>query len=140
MSHRESNSGPPFSMTALTGASQDAGRLPLLLEIGRAVSFLLSILSLDALLASAFFVPGSPWDERLLNSLERLVLAACVCFASGLLFNWHKQTDSEAASSVLRSLPMRLFFWALAGMVLLFAVSWYLEQFYVPMLWRNQPH
>lgn len=112
----------------------------MLLEIGRAVSFLLSILSLDALLTSAFFVPGSPWDERLLNSLERVVLAACVCFASGLLFNWHKQTDSEAASSVLRSLPMRLFFWALAGMVLLFAVSWYLEQFYVPMLWRNQPH
>jgi hypothetical protein len=129
-----------FGGNALTGASRDAGRLPLLLEIGKAVSLLLSILSLDALLTSAFFVPGSPWDERLLNSLERIVLAACVCFASGLLFNWHRQRDSEAGADVLRTLPVRLFFWALAGMVLLFVVSWYLEEYYVPMLWRNQPH
>jgi hypothetical protein len=111
-----------------------------LLDIGKVVSLLLSILSLDALLTSAFFVPGSPWDDRLLNSLARIVLAGCVCFASGLLFNWPAQQSSDTGSNIMRTLPMRLFFWALLGMALLFVLSWYLEQYYVPMLWKNQPH
>ncbi len=110
----------------------------MLLELGRLFSLLLSILSLDALLASAFFVPGSHWDDRLLNSLMRILLAACICFASGLLFQRHH--GKEADSDILRTLPVRLFFWALTGMALLFALSWYLEEYYVPMIWRNQPH
>ena len=58
----------------------------MLLEIGKAVSFITSILSLCALLDSAFFVPGSRWEERLVGSLLRIALAGCVCFASGLRF------------------------------------------------------
>jgi hypothetical protein len=112
----------------------------MLLELGKLVSLLLSILSLDALLASAFFVPGSPWDERLLNSLTRIVLAACVCFASGLLFNRQPHEGTEAGPEILRTLPVRLFFWAVAGMALLFSLSWYLEEYYVPMIWKNQPY
>jgi hypothetical protein len=112
----------------------------MLLELGKLVSLLLSILSLDALLASAFFVPGSRWDDRLLNSLTRIVLAACVCFASGLLFNHRQRENTEAGTDILHTLPVRLFFWALAGMALLFTLSWYLEENYVPMLWKNQPH
>jgi hypothetical protein len=116
----------------------------MLLDLGKLFSLLLSILSLDALLASAFFVPGSRWDDRLFNSLIRIVLAACVCFASGLVFSQNPSQDHqqspEASSDVLRTLPVRLFFWALAGMALLFALSWYLEEFYVPMIWKNQPH
>jgi hypothetical protein len=110
----------------------------LLLDVGRVVSLLLSILSLDALLGSAFFVPGSRWEERLAGSLLRIALAACVCFASGLLFEWGKSSPPD--HTVLDTLPVRLFFWALAGMALLFVVSWYLEESYVPMLWTNQPH
>ena len=112
----------------------------MLLDIGRVISLLLSILSLDALLTSAFFVPGSRWEDRLANSLLRIVLAACVCFASGLLFDSGPQRPSSADHTVLDTLPVRLFFWALAGMALLFLLSWYLEQYYVPMLWKNQPH
>ncbi len=122
----------------------------MLLEIGKVVSLLLSILSLDALLASAFFVPGSHWEERLLNSLMRILLAACVCFASGLVFDWHRQSTAgpdgntpssqDRDSDVLNTLPVRLFAWSMVGMAMLFALSWYLEQYYVPMLWRNQPH
>jgi len=107
-----------------------------LLEIGKAVSFFTSILSLYALLVSAFFVPGSRWEERLVASLLRIALAGCVCFASGLLFRSSEQTQPP----VIRTLPVRLFFWALAGMTLLFFLSWYLEEYYVPLLWRNQPH
>ena len=106
------------------------------LEIGKALSFLMSILSLCALLESAFFVPGSRWEERLVGSLLRIGLAGCVCFASGLLFRSAEHSDA----SVVRTLPVKLFFWALTGMAVLFALSWYLEEYYVPLLWRNQPH
>jgi hypothetical protein len=107
-----------------------------LLEIGKAVSFIMSILSLCALLASAFFVPGSRWEERLIGSLLRIVLAGCICFASGLVF----RTAEHLEGPVTQTLPVKLFFWALAGMTVLFVLSWYLEEYYVPLLWRNQPH
>ncbi len=120
----------------------------MLLELGKALSFFLSILSIYALMVSAFFVPGSRWDERLAGSLLRIAVAACVCFASGLLF---RQSTSAASTPpenptgheeppVTQTLPVRLFFWALAGMALLFFLSWYLEEYYVPLLWKNQPH
>ena len=108
----------------------------MLLEIGKGVSLLMSILSLCALLESAFLIPGARWEERLTASLLRIGLAACVCFASGLLF-WSAEPEP---APVTRTLPVRLFFWALAGMTVLFVVSWYLEEYYVPLIWRNQPH
>ena len=108
----------------------------MLLEIGKAVSFIVSILSLCALLESAFLVPGTRWEERLIGSLLWIGLAACVCFASGLIF----RSSEHGEVSVTRTLPVRLFFWALAGMAVLFVLSWYLEEYYVPLLWWNQPH
>src|ERR1700761_3862258 len=108
----------------------------MLLEMGKAVSLLMSILSLCAVLASAFLTPGARWEERLIASLLRIALAGCVCFASGLLFRTAEPEDA----SVTQTLPVRLFFWALAGMTVLFVVSWYLEEYYVPLIWRNQPH
>ncbi len=145
----------------------------MLLELGRMISLLLSVLSLHALLASAFFDPGTRWEERLLHSLLRVLISACVCFASGLIFDWngdwngdwrgewnanlhqhsasgtndHELGSATSAPAVhhhggglLSTLPVRLFAWGLVGMALLFALSWYLETYYAPMLWRNQPH
>jgi hypothetical protein len=111
-----------------------------LLEVGKALSFLISILSLCALLESAFFVPGSRWEERLVSSLLRIALAGCVCFASGLIFQSAGRSVEHIEAPVTRTLPVRLYFWALAGMALLFFLSWYLEEYYVPLIWRNQPH
>lgn len=108
----------------------------MLLEMGKALSFFMSILSLYALLTSAFFVPGSHWDERLEAALTKIVLAACVCFASGFFFSASAKPEPPAT----RTLPVKMFYWALAGMTLLFFLSWYLEEYYVPLLWRNQPH
>lgn len=112
----------------------------MLLDIGRVLSLLLSILSLEALLASAFFVPSSHWEERLLNSIARIILAGCICFASGMLFSYPARRDSSRDGDLLHTLPVRLFFFALLGMALMFTASWYLETYYVPMLWQNQPH
>ncbi len=102
-------------------------------EIGRALSFFLSILSLFPVMGSAFFVPGSHWQERLAMSLMSIALAASVCFASGLLFSWPSATN-PGGQSLTSTLPVRMFLWAVAGMAVLFAVSWYLEEYYVPFM------
>jgi hypothetical protein len=107
----------------------------MLLDLGRAVSLILSYISLYALLDSAFFVPATRWEDRLISSLSRIGLAACVCVASGLIFRESKVPDVP----LVRTLPVRLFLWTLLGASVLFALSWYLDVYYVPLLWRNQP-
>ncbi|MBT9332771.1 hypothetical protein [Paracidobacterium acidisoli] len=119
----------------------------MLLQIGKVVSFMLSLLSLHALMLNAFFIPGTSLQERLTQSLGSLALAGCMCFASGLLFCMpvSPHTKGEAAHQVnlphlMETLPVRLFFWAIGLMVVLLLLSWYLEAYYVPLMWRNQPH
>jgi hypothetical protein len=107
----------------------------LLLDLGRAFSFLLSILSLYALIDTAFFITATTWQQRLLASITRVVLAACVCFASGVLF--HLKTHPNIPIS--RTLPVRIFLWTLAGVIVLFTLAWLLDVYYVPLLWKNQP-
>ena len=111
----------------------------MLLEVSKAMSFLLSILSLYPVMMSAFFVPGARWEERLALAVYKIGLAGCVCFASGLLFSWPSPGGAKAEGSLMSTLPVRMFFWALTGMALLFLASWYLEEYYVPLLWKNQP-
>jgi len=88
----------------------------MLLELARALSFFLSVLSLYPVLMSAFFVPGTSWKERLVKALLDVAFAACVCFSSGILFIWPSRTSPQSGQSLLASLPVRLFFLALAGM------------------------
>jgi hypothetical protein len=106
----------------------------MILELARPLSFFLSILSLYPVMLSAFFVPGTRWEERLAMALLRVALAACVCFTSGLLYSWHSRAIPEARESILSTLPVRLFFCAVGGMMVLFALSWWLDAYYVPML------
>ena len=112
----------------------------MLLELGKPLSFLLSLLSLYPLLFSAFFVPGTRFEERLLLSLDKAAIAACCCFASGLIFYLSSAHSAPVGRSVFESLPVRLYSIALSAVVVLFAVSWYLNTYYVPLLWRNLPH
>jgi hypothetical protein len=116
-------------------ATSAAGGSAMLLDLGRAVSLILTYISLYALLDSAFFVPGTRWEDRLIASFSRVVLAACICMASGLLFR--ESTFPEVP--LVRTLPVRLFLWTLLGASVLFALSWYLDVYYLPLLWRNQP-
>jgi hypothetical protein len=107
-----------------------------LIDLGRAISLALSILSLYGMLDGAFFIPATRWEERLVGSIARVIIAACVCLASGFLF----RHETEPASPLVRTLPVRLFLWTLFGCTLLFAISWFLDVYYMPMFWRNQPH
>ena len=111
----------------------------MLLEVGKAVSFLVSLLSIFPLLERAFFAPGTRWEERLEMALEQLVLSGCVCLISGLVFTWPSAANPEAGRSLFHTLPVKMYLWALPGMALLFLLSWYLAVFYVPLLWKNQP-
>ncbi len=108
----------------------------MLLELGRALSFFFSMLSLYPVLMSAFFVPGSRWQERLEMALLYIALAACACFFSGLLFA-RPSLDNPGGESLMSTLPVRLFLWTTAGMAILFALSWYLEENFVPFMRHN---
>lgn len=107
----------------------------MLLDLGRALTFLLSILSLYALIDTAFFVTATSWQQRLLASITRVVLAACVSFFSGLLFHFHTNPNVP----ISRTLPVRIFLWTLAAIIVLFTLAWLLDAYYVPLLWKNQP-
>lgn len=108
----------------------------MLLELGRAISLACSILSLYAVLDTAFFLPATRWEERLMASFARIGLAVCVCLISGMLFRY----DAAPQVSLTRTLPVRLLLWTLCGAALLFALAWYLDVYYVPLLWKNLPN
>jgi cation transport ATPase len=111
-------------------------------ELAKGISFLLSVVSLYALLGRALFLlPGAHWQTRLPGALEALALAASLCFATGLLFILTEPgREPPQLAALVRTLPIQLFFWTAALGVVLFLVSGYLEEHYVPLLYRNQPH
>jgi hypothetical protein len=112
----------------------------MVLEVGKALSFFASIFSLYALMGSAFFVPGSTWEERLIGALGRMLLAGCVCFGSGILFREEAiQRSPESDWPLTSTLPVRLYFWSIGVMALLFLLSWFLVTYYIPQIWKNQP-
>ncbi len=111
----------------------------MLLELGKAIGLCASILSLYAATFSAFFVPGTRWEERLFLSFSRIAIAGCVCFASGLLFAWRPNSQTRHGHSVLHTLPVQLFFCGVAAMVVLFVLSWYLAVYYIPLTYKKLP-
>lgn len=97
-----------------------------MLELAKGIALLVCILSLYWAAISAFFVPGAQWEERLWIAAFKLLAAAAVCFYSGMVFSWPSRTNPTAFQRLTSTLPVRLFFWAMTGMVVLFTLSWYL--------------
>jgi len=94
----------------------------MLLDLGRALSFFLAILSLYMVAISAFFDPGSRWEDRLVLALVKLAFAGCISLFSGVLFAWNSPHQR------LRStLPVQMFLWAASAISVLFVVCWYLH-------------
>lgn len=112
-----------------------------MLQIAQFFGLAGSILSLCLLLGDAFFIPGSGWGDRLISAVATLGLTACVCFASGLLFEIpNRKFDPEPVPPLLRTLPVRLFFWGASLMAVMFLLSWFLANDFVPLIWKNQPY
>jgi hypothetical protein len=55
---------------------------------------------------------------------------------SGILFArpWQPNPHGE---HLLATLPVRVYLWTVAGVTVLFALSWYLDVSVVPWLWWN---
>jgi hypothetical protein len=112
-----------------------------MLPLAKFAALTVSILSLCALLGHAFFMPGVGWEDRLFDGLGMMGLAASVCFASGLVFEIpNRKFDPGPAIPLTHTLPVRLFFWAVGLMAVIFAVSWFLAVDFVPLIWKNQPY
>lgn len=105
------------------------GDFGMLLDLARAASFLLSIVTLSWATLGAFFVPGSHWQDRLTLASLRLALAACVSLFSGLLFSWRTGARRPLHQPLTSTLPVQLFFWTVTGIVVLFLSSWYLASY-----------
>ncbi|WP_263379328.1 hypothetical protein [Granulicella paludicola] len=113
----------------------------MLLDLGKALSFLISLLSLYPLFFAAFFVPGTHWQDRLLLASDKVVLSALCCFVSGILFSTSEHRQSTlTAQEVFATLPVRLYVLALGGMAVLFLSSWFIDTYYMPLFWKNLPH
>ena len=101
----------------------------MLLDLSRALSFFVGIVSLYWAGISAFFEPATGWNERLLTTLVRLSVSAGVCLLSGLLFTWPVKSRLRTPRSLMSALPMQLFFWGSMVIAILFVSSWYLDSY-----------
>jgi hypothetical protein len=100
------------------------------LELAKFASLLLSILSLDALFHAAFLEPASHFEQRLLPSLDMLVVSAAVCLGGGYIFRTWEQRAGRRDASIAGSLPMLIFWWGAGIIALLFALAWLLERYF----------
>ena len=105
------------------------------LELAKFASLLLSILSLDALFHAAFLEPASHFEQRLLPSLDMLFLSAAVCLGGGYIFHACGQKAGRRDRSIVRSVPMLIFWWGAGIITLLFAMAWLLQTYFFG--WRR---
>ena len=105
----------------------------MLLELGKFGSLLLSLLCLFAVFHSAFLMQEAGLVDRLMNALKMLLVAGAICWGSGWIFHRWDLTVGIKNSSIVSTLPMKVFWWALALICILFALSAYLEYCYLPL-------
>ena len=103
----------------------------MLLELAKPVTLVGCILSLYAVFNSAFLFPIDNLRQRTYDSLALLALAAAVSLISGLIFREAEESPAAGSARLMRTLPVQVFCWAASAMLVLFVVSWYLENYCV---------
>jgi formate/nitrite transporter FocA (FNT family) len=98
----------------------------MLVEMVKPIALVLCMVSLCAVFYTAFMVPASDFEQRIWDSMVMLSLAAGICLSSGMIF---REPARTRAAPLTRTLPVQMFCWALGLIVVLFAVSWYLETY-----------
>ena len=104
-----------------------------LVDLARAISFFLTIFFPINSLQYCFLPPRHDMGGTSFACVPRVLLAACIAFASGLLF----RNSTDPAVPLRKTLPVRVLLWALVGNLVLFAFSWYLVVYYVPLARRG---
>jgi hypothetical protein len=97
-------------------------------ELAKPAALLLCLLSLYAVFHTAFLVPAIDLQDRIDDSLLLLLVAAGISVTSGLLFR-DAAPAASSSTTLIATLPMKIFCWAAAAILVLFAVSWYLETY-----------
>jgi len=103
----------------------------MLFEVARPVTLIFCILSLYSVFDVAFLVPSIDMRQRICDSLVLLALAAVTSLISGLVFRDSSHEPDAASLRLAGTLPIQMFCWAASIMIVLFAVSWYLETYCV---------
>jgi hypothetical protein len=106
----------------------------MLLELAKPVALLLCILSLYAVFHTAFLIPASNLDQRISDSLQLLAVAAGIALVSGFIFLEPVSGQSPGQSPgrslnstrLIATLPMQLFCWTVAALLILFLATLYL--------------
>lgn len=98
-----------------------------LIEFAKPVTFIFCILSLYALFMTAFLVPSSDMHQKICDCLGPLMFAAGGSLISGLIFLRATPESRAGNARLMTTLPVQLFVWSSGIMLVLFIVSWYLE-------------
>jgi hypothetical protein len=95
-------------------------------EAAKPLTLISCILSLYALFHTAFLNPSITMRQRIWDSLVLLALAAVISLISGLIFR-DVHGPNSGNIRLTATLPIQVFCWAASAMLVLFIVSWYLE-------------
>ena len=99
----------------------------MLIELAKPVTFILCIVSLYALFINAFLIPSDDAHQKIGDCLGLLMLAAGTSLISGLIFQRAMPKSFQSRGQLFTTLPVQLFCWSSSLMLVLFIVSWYLE-------------
>jgi undecaprenyl pyrophosphate phosphatase UppP len=97
-----------------------------LIDLGKFLAMLASILSLYWSAVAAFFTVNADWSERLMLLALKLVIACCISVVSGMVFSLPLRANPDAGEPLLQTLPVQLFCWGAMCIVAIFLLSWYL--------------
>jgi hypothetical protein len=109
----------------------------MLLELAKPVALLLCLLSLFAVFHTVFFTHEDPQlllqphqaiRDRIIDSVLLLALSAGISLAGAFLF---REAEPDPHLSLSATLPLQLFYWATAIMLLLFPLASFLETHYI---------
>lgn len=98
------------------------------LEIMKPIALLLCLLSLYAVFHTMFLTPAITLEQRILHALELLAISAAISLTGGVIFS-RPVSASSNQSPLFTTLPVQLFCWSTAVMLVLFTISWYLENY-----------
>lgn len=98
-------------------------------ELLRPAALLASMLSLLAVMDTAFFGVETDYRQRIYDSLGMLLVAAGIALIGGLLFerNGEGTRDSGPVAAILHTFPVRVFCWTTGLILALFLLGWWIE-------------
>jgi hypothetical protein len=98
-------------------------------ELLRPVALLASMISLLAVMHTAFFGAETDYRQRIFDSLGMLLLAAGIALIGGLLFerNGEETRASGPVAAILHTFPVKVFCWTTGVILALFLLARWIE-------------